>query len=156
MNFKKISCPNIRCNFIGNLATPELAGNSIKKKCPKCEIGFIVKRLESSDGYNGIYLGILDSELESIETQSSTITEKFEETNVKASSTKKNTEAVCHHCGNFYDIKRKEIGFNYCLECGDEIATQERKVAYEPLGTREDFKTMSGRARSNSQKDKIT
>lgn len=156
MIYKKINCPNIRCNFIGNQTIPELVGNPIRRKCPKCGIRFMVKRLESSDGYNGIYISMLDSEQVSTETQSSATIEKSEEINVEANLTKKNTGAVCHYCGHLYDIKRKENGYDSCLECGDTIAKQERPTVYEPLGTREDFKSMSGRAWSNSKKDKIT
>jgi len=164
MIYKKISCPNISCDFIGNQTAPELDDESIRRKCPECGMRFIVSRCENSDGYDGLYINISSLKLPSKEIQTSTAREKPEENNYKA--TKGAIEAalkikftmgsVCQYCGHLYDIRRLLIGFNSCIECGNTIAKHESRYIDEPLGTREDFKRMSGRAWSNSKKDKIT
>ena len=33
--------------------------------------------------------------------------------------------AVCIECGDEYSDRRKALGYNTCLECGDAIATQQ-------------------------------
>lgn len=36
--------------------------------------------------------------------------------------------AVCDYCGEHYPAKRKELGYNSCLECG-EVHAQKHKTA---------------------------
>ena len=33
---------------------------------------------------------------------------------------------LCKSCGAEYSIKRKQIGFNVCLSCGDKIAKSKK------------------------------
>jgi ribosomal protein L37AE/L43A len=36
-------------------------------------------------------------------------------------------ECTCQSCGNAFDIRRFRLGYNYCLDCGDIRAEQQRK-----------------------------
>lgn len=33
---------------------------------------------------------------------------------------------TCHACGEQFDYRRKQLGYNFCLDCGDFRAHQER------------------------------
>ena len=33
---------------------------------------------------------------------------------------------ICHACGEQFDYRRKQLGYNFCLDCGDFRASQER------------------------------
>lgn len=33
---------------------------------------------------------------------------------------KKNFAAICKDCGDNFSIKRKQLGYNTCLDCGEE------------------------------------
>lgn len=41
--------------------------------------------------------------------------------------------AICEKCGKVFSIKRKMLGYNTCLQCGEVQAHQERPVIYEAL-----------------------
>lgn len=34
--------------------------------------------------------------------------------------------ATCRACGEQYDFRRRQLGYNFCLDCGDFRATQVR------------------------------
>ena len=33
---------------------------------------------------------------------------------------------TCHACGEQYPYRRRQLGYNFCLDCGDFRASQER------------------------------
>ena len=33
---------------------------------------------------------------------------------------------ICHACGEQFDYRRKQLGYNFCLDCGDFKAAQVR------------------------------
>ena len=35
---------------------------------------------------------------------------------------------ICPSCGNDYDYRRRQLGYNYCLDCGDFQAQKERSA----------------------------
>jgi hypothetical protein len=35
-------------------------------------------------------------------------------------------KSYCRSCGQPYDPRRKQLGYNFCLDCGDTYATQQR------------------------------
>ena len=35
---------------------------------------------------------------------------------------------TCPSCGNDYDYRRRQLGYNYCLDCGDFQAQKERSA----------------------------
>jgi hypothetical protein len=35
-------------------------------------------------------------------------------------------KATCYSCGNDYNYRRKMLGYNYCLDCGDIRAERQR------------------------------
>lgn len=35
-------------------------------------------------------------------------------------------KATCRACGELYDYRRRQLGYNFCLDCGDFAARQER------------------------------
>jgi hypothetical protein len=32
----------------------------------------------------------------------------------------------CRSCGETYDYRRRELGYNFCMDCGDFKATEQR------------------------------
>lgn len=46
-------------------------------------------------------------------------------------STSNTGTCVCELCGEPFSIKRKELGYNICLECGEELAQQSTRKMYE-------------------------
>ena len=36
------------------------------------------------------------------------------------------TKAHCVSCAQPYDLRRKQLGYNFCLDCGDYQATKHR------------------------------
>ena len=34
--------------------------------------------------------------------------------------------ATCHACGEHYNYRRKQLGYNFCLDCGDYKAREIR------------------------------
>jgi len=36
-------------------------------------------------------------------------------------------KCTCPSCGNDYDYRRRQLGYNYCLDCGDIRAEQQRQ-----------------------------
>jgi len=60
--------------------------------------------------------------------------------------------ATCNDCGNSYPDKRKTLGYNTCINCGDKIASKEvirkskciaplfNKGAYQYIGNINDAK----------------
>jgi ribosomal protein L37AE/L43A len=42
---------------------------------------------------------------------------------------------TCPSCGNDYDYRRRQLGYNYCLDCGDFQARLETsKFCIAPIG----------------------
>lgn len=39
--------------------------------------------------------------------------------------------AICVECGGLYPGRRKRLGYNTCLDCGDEKATREIERKFE-------------------------
>lgn len=33
----------------------------------------------------------------------------------------------CNYCGESFNPKRKELGYDYCLDCGSEISQREKE-----------------------------
>jgi len=79
---------------------------------------------------------------------------KTDEVKTDEVKTEKTPRPLCSICGSHFDARRYRNGYKYCVSCADKV-TEPCKGA-EPLGSREDFKKMSGRSWSNSKKDKIT
>jgi hypothetical protein len=35
-------------------------------------------------------------------------------------------KVLCRSCGELYDYRRRQLGYNFCLDCGDFLAREER------------------------------
>mgnify|MGYP000601502268 CR=1 FL=1 len=35
-------------------------------------------------------------------------------------------KVLCRSCGETYDYRRRELGYNFCMDCGDFKATEQR------------------------------
>lgn len=45
---------------------------------------------------------------------------------------------ICELCGEQFNIKRKELGYDICLECGEELANSNKRLIYETVNTRQE------------------
>ena len=45
---------------------------------------------------------------------------------------------ICELCGEQFDIKRKELGYDICLKCGEDLANSNKRLIYETVNTRQE------------------